>query len=233
MQMDMNIAKTALQQREFQAQHQLAQRKQAFLERQFAASEQERSAQNEAIKRLSGYTIDNIDQAPGDVLTTIDKGAVRSMISAWTAKQRVLQSNDPKAPKLPSKDIQVMREIEKQMTAMEEELGRPVSYEETPFWKIFFDPQRGKAKKVMSEEEIRLEVFKQFSKDDMWKLLRRRDPAAANQQVEEAIQQFFKTGEPGVIDETGGAGVGSQGPAEQGGATLQNVLERFKAERGR
>lgn len=231
--MDMNVAQAALAERENAFQRQMAERKQAHLERQFAASERDRSVQNEAVKKLASYTIDNIDQAPGDVLATIDKGAVRSMISAWTAKQRILQSSDPKAPQLPTSDIQKMRELEKQQAAMAQELGRPVDYAETPFWKLFFDPERGKAKKIMSDEEIRLEVFKQFSKDDMWKLLRRRDPAAANQQVEDAIQQFFKTGEPGTVDASGGATVGPTTGLPQTNETLQSVLERFKSERGR
>jgi hypothetical protein len=202
-----------------QAQLELAQRKQNLLEHQFAASEDDRGRKNQALKNLGRYDMSNINEAPASDLATIDEGSVKALIAAHAAKYRVDNSPSTKAEKLPTSEVQVMREIEKQKKEMEQQLGRPVDYSETPMHQLIM----AKAGKTISPEKMKADLVKQLIKDPIFQMRATRDPEATANEVDNLMREFF----PEKME--GGDTTQVMGVQPQAGDTLRNALERFKA----
>lgn len=167
---------------EFREAQRAARQKESFLERQFAASEDDRSQRNAALKELRNYNLHNIDQAPAGVLATIDNKTLSGLISAYTANS----AKPSEVRKLPVRDIQVMREIEKQQREMSEQLGREVTIFETPMFQVI----NRQANKDKSPEEQRLQLTTALSKNIIYGKLVKDNPKEAARIVNELSKEL-------------------------------------------
>lgn len=214
------MIKEVLGERRFQAENALARRKMNLLERQFEASEQDRSRQNEAYKDLRNYNIHNIDQAPADVLATIDKNAIGNMVSAWTVEQRLKAEPKGVSTKLPSADIQALREIRREQMILEAQTGQPVPIEQTDTWKII----TARATKEFTRKELEQQLY----------LERARNPMTADESAEVRKEEVSAQLEAiyGAQTPVANPGAATSGASpEFANPTLNRALERFRNER--
>lgn len=192
-----------------------------LLERQFEASEQDRSRQNEAYKELRNYNVHNIDQAPASVLATIDKNAIGNLVTAWTVEQRL--KADPKGVKtdLGSADMQALREIRREQMILEAQTGQPVPIEQTDTWKLLGH----RASKEYTRREMEQALYLERAKNPM---TARETAEERKKEVEAQLNSIYgapaapvtpaQTATPGTVPEFANP-------------TLNRALERFRNER--
>lgn len=196
---------------EFREAQRAARQKESLLERQFAASEDDRSQRNAALKELRNYNLHNIDQAPAGVLATIDNKTLSGLISAYTANS----AKPSEVRKLPTADVQVMREIQQQQRDLSEKLGREVSIAETPMFQIIM-AKKGQGK---SPEEQRLQLTTALSKNIIYGKLVKDNPKEAARIVNELSREL------GL--EQVGTSASDTGGVQQ--SAIDRALEKFKA----
>lgn len=183
-------------------------------EAQMRASERDRSERNQALKRLSNYTLENINEAPADVLAYIDDKAVNHLIDAYTSKY-VADVGAAKADtKMPSETIQIMREIEKQS----QEQGVP--WNQTPMFNLVMKI-RGKTKSRQELIEIVQKNLATASPSFAIQLTEK--PAEAQKTVNVLVDGILAAGDTPSAEPTIG---------EEGDDIISTIQAKFRAQRG-
>ena len=143
-------------------------------------------------------------------MATIDNKTLSGLISAYTANS----AKPSEVRKLPVRDIQVMREIEKQQREMSEKLGRDVTIFETPMFQVI----NRQANKDKSPEEQRLQLTTALSKNIIYGKLVKDNPKEAARIVNELSRELG----------LGQAMADAVGTNVQQSA-IERALEKFKA----
>lgn len=214
-----------LQNQQFQVQQRLASRKQDLIEREFEAQQGARDRKVQAIAELGDVTMAGLGTVPARLMATIDPGSIKNMISAFTTLKTLEAKPAGVNTKLGAREIQIMREIQKQQAELSQQTGQPVTMEETPMFQLFI----AEAPKLMSKEEMEQKFAIEMSRNQITGMRLANEPEKIKTAKDMAEAFFQKTEfKPGTQP------VGTEKRGPDTGANFQNqalnVAEaRFKA----